>query len=379
MMKKYFWMIIGIIVMINTNTILVQAEGGGKDWRGARGINRVIQAQGLYKAVGATVSLSFDLPLNNQGGLLNPYNDKPSAYLGGNGDAGQSFTATLPNGNTVSIHSGQNVEIDGGLQFETQEFFGVNPGWSAFISVNGGWTSPKILVPNTNTPAPNDGSWKAWRKGEWGVPRTGKHTGSIQKSLTFQENTDGSISLTISGEGTFYWNQESVGNDNPKGTAMAPYVPYKVLTNDGFYPKRVVAMTRSNVHDELDGSTMSCTYSQAWIGSSGNGWPDVSQGDTGYDAPGNPTNSETLLDLPLKSWDARWPWDEGASSMKAPTSKTIVEFPDNDPDNPPDAGAFNFAYRMGGSNHGDSGRYISETVNINARRATKLKGKEIEW
>lgn len=374
-----------LLALEMTSSTLIPARAEGSRNFNAAGVNRRVYTPAGYDGVAGTVTnIRFRMPARN-GNLTananvngrvvlgtNPYDNKPTVYLGGRGDA-------------FNI-AGAEVEVDAGLQFETGIYRQVDPGWSAFSS--------RIIVQPGNeaqytSPRYWDGTaWQPWRSSPntWGPETPTSYVGSLGSYLRFDFTANGEASLVV-GElnrmagitqagqwQPFLWNQNAAGlrptpADVAAGYRVWPYVgmgTQVVQHNANLRVKRVVGMTRARAGSpnlrgaigattELDGSTLQCAFEGGqvspanssqwsnWAIAHNNG-PAVNQAETGYDAPetGHP------------AYDRRW------RHTRTPTSLPIVRFPGyNDP-----------AARSGPGNGVANDRYSAETVQINLRSAS---------
>ena len=204
------------------------AEGGDKrpdngDW----GVNRrVANEQKGYTELQGTFSgmQSIYIPTDEDGkvtSVTNPFNDKPTAYLGG----------SLGNGVP---------EIDAGLQYEWRRVVlnklddveiadvkELDPGYAAFISKNGAFSNPKVAESTPGNPAVL--RWRPWRGYKDSYTIHYKVWNGTQK---FKLNATqsiipvrGAVSLTLGGDfkGTFFW----LGTTPGPGGATEPNSPVK--------------------------------------------------------------------------------------------------------------------------------------------------------
>lgn len=288
------------------------ARGEGSiDFNGAWGVNRVIRTKQGYTEVAGRAYIDYWFPTETDGNQeaitqrTNPYDDTPSAYFGGRGVFNDS--------------SGDSVEVDGGIQLETQVWRGAQDtrnirGWGAFISnsqharihaaavgadptrTDDRYTNPRVWTPLLDASGNViGGDWNFWRNPSWagGVNWTGA-TGYTTVNMTYGITGSGGAKLTISEfarasnpeDNTFYWNRASRFEQNRLtaadaingGHLVSPWISehiFNTAQNGSADVKRVVAMTRANAdaqgnppsngstpaNAELDGSWMVCDFS----------------------------------------------------------------------------------------------------------------------
>ncbi len=414
------------------------AEGSkAGQWSGAWGVNRVIRTPEGYYAVSAVADLWFFMPTDTDPNTgveavtteTNRFDNKPSAYLGSEGAP-------------VGGGSDDRVEVDAGLQFETQLWrTDATVGWSAFISRAGQFTYIRVW----NDPLQR---WEAWRDPVNTTWNANRSTGSVRSRIQYEitgnrQVTDGvfdsqgvpgtdangsllsrqvsingeaSLNLSVFGFGgasatdtapnplnTCYWNPGAQFRNPNIGFATDPRFNYRVSPwigqqiydisrNAEARVKRVVAMTRANVGtstgatpalSDLDGSHLTCTYTSGQVARTGSGlasWQhtDVDQARTGYDAPGDNTS------FPWMAYDRRWPWANsfaGSDHLWTMYSRSLVEF--SNASTRPDASvAFDPTYnrnaRAESTDGWDRSRYVRETVRINLRTVTRPTGSPVE-
>lgn len=389
----------------------VWAEGSQSFGGGSHGVNRVIRTAGDpfdansssgYIGARGDVSISFSIPTDAEGIFTeqtNPYDNKPSAYLGAQGP--------LPGGGAG--------EVDAGYQFET----GVHPynnpdgstgypliGWTPFVSQGDNYLSIRVYDTVTGRPTPwrSSGSWSG-------------SSGSMNTNMEFAvtlagdpNNLDaagGGLKFTESGLGTVYWNQSPpAAGTTPANNPLIPNLthpvaPWRAQTvfdiskPERINVKRVTAMTRRGAGgSQLDGSSMSVTFSKSSVRKKDQSWIDWALATTrqtarvlknasgaeigrvsasGYDAPGNGTANNG-------AWDKRVTLN--GAIYKAPSAATIVEFP-NLKVGSLTGQAANIAGREDdaasrAATQGGVSRYNTETVNINLGTATLPTGKAVE-
>lgn len=411
---------------------LARAEGSKMGlWTGAWGVNRVIRTPPGYYAVSAVADIQFFMPADTDPNTgveavtreTDPFDNKPSAYLGGDG---------------VAVGGGK-AEVDAGLQFETGLWrTDARIGWSAFISNVSGFTLIRVWNDDLQR-------WESWRAPTttW---RADGSTGSVSSRMQYEitgnrQVTDGvfdaqgvasvdangnldSRQVSINGEAklvlpafgrvnatgqvtdalnTCYWNRAAQFNEidnefatDPRfGYRVSPWIGQRIFDtsrNAEATVKRVVAMTRANpgprtqatpALSDLDGSHLTCTYTLGKVAHVGNGlndwqYTDVDQARTGYDAPGDD------IAFPWIAYDLRWPWANsyaGSNHLWTMSSRSLVEF--SNASTRPDASvAFDQTYnrnaRAESTDGRDRSRYVRETVRINLRTVTRPTGSPAE-
>ena len=422
---------------------LAHSEGSHNDWQNAYGVNRVVRTNGNYYAAQVQVGVSFVLPAEMSNNVLqttqrtNPYDNKPSAYLGA--------------GRRNAADTASELELDGGLQYETNDWrdylalYGVDEGWAAFISVNGQqWINPKVWTPGATAVTPENpegGEWRAWRanKQQNGIS-------SISSSLRFDLMLAGTMLRRFDLEpqvtpptpsptpvfmqaagmvrlrvGAFNRLTNTQNPDEPNAFFaynQAPSPPFPAdRYNVGYlvWPwygdpiadvssgalsrtsvKRVVAMTRAGNSsygatpgdDELDGSELTGTITDARVAQFGMDadprlWiaNDVNQARTGFDSQtGTDSNGHVIH----RAYDRRSPWTPLGGTLVPSASRTIVTFGNGntlDPDLNARAAAraYNANMRANSSNGFDPSRYQNETVRIYLGTATRPVGSSLEY
>lgn len=386
-----------------------RAEGSRNDWRGAWGVNRVIRTNGNYSAVEGTAAIWFKMPAEQDRGVIattrrtNPYDNKPSAYLG----AGRVNAQGVPE-----------IEADAGLQYETNDWrdylalYGVNEGWAAFISqAQGGntaqYTNPRTWnrYPNLVTAAnPDGGVWEAWRGG-----RQNAGEASITSSLRFDVMSGGAARLRVGNfnrltneqnpnePNAFFWNSTSTDplpvHRYDGGYLIWPWVGIAVFdTSVGAMArtsvKRVVAMTRANEgntsgaapgNDELDGSEMSVAFTicrVARVGDTLTDWTNahVDQVRTGYDAQPDLLNGN----INHQAYDRRSPWTPLTGRLVPFASRTVVTFGPGNTLTDAAARTYNTNARADSADGRYPARYRDETVRIFLGTATRLSGEKLQ-
>ncbi len=338
-----------------------RAEGDKRRvWSGNHGVNRVIRTTSNgHSAVSGHANISFSLPLDINPTIgdgttrygfnktINPNDDKPSPYLGGVVVGNPTALIDPPDiGGVVTPPRPMlaSQQVDAGIQFETGAFGPYPKGWAVAFSIQDSY----LAVTSWDGHAPFD--WRASGSGVVG-PTAGRliTTGSYDGNMAFSAVPATGISLTVGGFGQIFWKQRLQPSDTGiDADATHPVGPYQAdlrLLNRNqacANVKRAVAMTRRGATSELDGSSLSCTWSGCMV--DGHSWSGgiVDQAMTGYDAPGN---------RQVDSMDRRLN-HKSVSIGGQPLSKTIVEFPGPD----------NLRLREDIVN---PGRYSGETVNIN--------------
>ena len=264
-----FGCIVALLTLSN-RSYSAYAEGD-ISFQGAQGVNRVIRSTpGAHAAISGTATLTFG-GIPSGGGL---HLDKPTAYFGA----------------AIGIN-----EVDAGIEYEPRIISGIEPGWTAFISVSRGgatavYTNPRVVRQSDQLPIP-------WRGGP--VPEEGELiSGSIESSVAYETHSNGRVSVTIGAlqnsgrvaimenSGTFFYNIASGANNATPEHRIAPWFGGEPLNGDQnqIRIKKVTAMTRANGGSTPDGSYLVGT----WVGAFG---ATVSHTQdrlgTGYDAPGN--------------------------------------------------------------------------------------------
>jgi hypothetical protein len=279
----------------------------------------------------------------------NPFNNKATAYLGGE-------SRNLANATQ---------QFDAGLQFETGVFGNFTRGWTGLFSRGNVFVTAHVW---------NGTADVAWRPPAtapgWSIvtdPTSGKFThaaGSISTGMAFTMAPGGASTVVLSaigrGNNTFFWNPN--GNNDATdlrtiATAAHPVAPwgsnaYNHANQAAATVKRVSGMTRSpNWLDELDGSGMSAVWSECEV--NGGSWIGlVDQSVTGYDSE---ANNELA-------------WDRRVAGVRTRASRTTTEFSG--------AGLTNGAARSGVD---QPARYDGETVTMNLGTAATLGGEAVEW
>lgn len=350
----------------------VLAEGGGKRPTGDNGANRRVRTtSGGYSEVEGTVDISFKLPTDKRGKVTsstNPKNDIPSVYLGG--IAGKT-------------------EYDGGLEYQwdrvPNRVNGIyyDPGWSAFMSVNGVYTNPQVWTGSISEP------WRSDGLGSTGQIGTGRIVSDLR--FTFHTPKTAWVSLYVGampkGEGgsewSFYYNPPltPAGIAAASASASHPTAPYigearrRYTSLEDSSVKRVVAVTRNSPTAKypnlwLSGTTIKSLFSNGRVRKIHSPWDfwgpsDVLQkgtAATGYDAPGG--TSSDAVDMVPGGIPAK-------GKTPSPGFRTIIQFP-----------KLNVSNKMGRMDSSQSeqarengvSRYRRETVWINLRAAAKKRG-----
>lgn len=257
---------------------VVQRPGQPLEFGANHGVNRTIRTRGQvvnpasrvqgFVGVKGNANLSFTMTAEANGDysqLVNPLNNKPSIYLGG------EVAKTAADG-------GGAVEIDSGVQFEPGTFSDVNalvaePGWSVFHYV-GPYRAPIRIYDGVNREG------RAWRGGS--APNG---QGSVGGTITFETTPQGHAKFSFSSMNTTVGTvtSESVwairwvtgtprpANYYPTATdILSPWLDTTNNTNVVFNPallkyssmKRVVALTRPAASSSrLDGIEMTGAWS----------------------------------------------------------------------------------------------------------------------
>lgn len=416
-----------------SGTLPSRAEGF-INFNGAYGVNRVIRTNPGYVAAAGTAAIYFSLPAEIIEDSLkvtprvNPYNNKPSAYLGGTG---------------VFVGGGT-AECDVGIQYETGTYGGYRVGWAAFVS-----NSNAAAMPATDG-RPTSGLqfskysavkvwneqhevWEEWRAAEPHGPYNSQGYDFGARFETYMRYDmmvggadDGTVRLTLSAFGrdsipnpndlpnTLFWNQSwnrtqdkyefsnpTPGNALVDGHRISPWIGERIFNTSRraeATAKRVVAMTRATQANtdypemrqgnfELDGSQMLCTFTNsqvAPVGSALRTWMEADvlqraqQAENGVISEvgaNDAANYGTGYDAPGHGPNGtvlHSAWDRLSSAgLVTNNSRTIVEFSRREPFDP----NYNVASRAGVY---DTGRYQNETVGINLKTATRAIGDPLE-
>ncbi len=330
---------------------------GSKKFNGAAGVNRVVRSTSNHTSASGHAHIEFTMPIDKDATghyvytlNVNPYNNKPSPYLGGEFVPGANARIdpdddyTTPGTIPLTLGPTGLAQIDAGVQFEPGTVHNYPVGWAVAISVSDHYLPIRVLQKVgtiTREVDPRVGSWSQDTSRLMGY-------GSYDDNFAFNISPTNGLSLKLDRLGTICWKQRLNNREPDTGMhpdAAHPVAPWQgdlrmVSPNQrGANVKKVVAMTRYRVTSPLDGSSLSCTWSGA---SMDNGAWSVNQPVTGYDAPGNDK----------ADWKDRRLSRKPVFISGQPLSKTIVEFPGPD----------NLRLREDIVN---PGRYNGETVNIN--------------
>lgn len=360
-------------------------EGAAGQFGGNNGINRVVRSDGHparreigFASVRGNLDLTFTMPADQNGRfspIFNPFNNKPSMYLGGE----------------VAVVGGGATEVDGGVQFEPGTFPDIqgniaDVGWSVFFYVGNVRVNPRTYVGISN-PTGNP-----WRGGTFSpTPNVG--TGSVTGDMAFLANPDGRASMSFSAMSTTHGTVTSdtiyaIRIPNPRQPPfnaipspthpLAPFSdatnPAPILFNTNLLTyssmKRTVALTRpSTAGSKLDGMTMVGTWSGCELrphnppanapngGWAGWTWQQVNQRRTGYDVPR----------------EGHWAFNRRYNGRRTTHSGVILRFSEDN--------ATNTAMRtpfFGTTEPFNSGRYSSETVSIDLGMIARPIGNPME-
>lgn len=373
-----FYALLGSAIIGGVAAPKAQAEGS-QTWA-SFGVNRVVRSENGHTDVSGTANVSFSQPINSQGLLdtyVNPYNNKPTAYLGGTSRSSNAPLQyhVLNSTAWTNIPQGRAMESDGGLQLETPtRNTEALLGWSAFIVYDRRQVNPRVWSMGA------DGimqslPWRGGSYGENGLEMSGSVNSPMSYHIGHAVGAQGlRLDVGVMGGGFFF--NEGYDPNIPthldravltatKDHPIAPWIPYPINnTNQAIANvKRVSGMTRANLpqafHSELDGSEVTVTWSGCSV--DGNPWTAglTNQNATGYDAPGANAAGDAHL-------------DRRVNGQRTALSRYILAFPGLD-----DAQAR--AQVTAGTPVYAPQRYANETVSINLRMAAQPQGQALEW
>jgi|GEM_PF-7106861 len=280
-------------------------------------------------------------------------------------------------------------------------------GWVAFISSSNKFTNPQVWDTSLNRSVP-------WRPPQGivkadvdplheGDEAMAAGSSSISRMLqcwvTLPGDSAGArgVGLNVGGLGTFYWNNNPDAVKANAQNSLAPSIAKPIFPPDHYDDiklKAVAAMTRrrasqtgAQTNYQLDGSEMTVNFTGLQVKTRTSGWGsipinNVSQGETGFDAPANGAAGNS-------AWDSRWEYDGSSGGNAMDGKRTIVEFVLSNPNlSNEDIATYNILARSPNTDYDSlaikpelksalKSRYNSETIRINLHTITRPVGSAV--